>query len=114
MFASLMPFDFILDEKNERSKQVIRTKVVEYMQRAEKLKVYCAYVLLFLSLLLVTLYFDASSSRPFSKSKREETPRRRFRNPEAVARVVAAKAKRMARMTIQRRPSSEVHWRAPS
>ena len=27
------------DEKNDRSKQVIRGKVVEYMQRAEKLKV---------------------------------------------------------------------------
>lgn len=28
-----------VDEKNDRSKQVIRGKVVEYMQRAEKLKV---------------------------------------------------------------------------
>ncbi len=51
MYVPLLPFYFTLtfltcgtcacaDEKNERSKQVIRAKLKDYIDRAEKLKAY--------------------------------------------------------------------------
>lgn len=82
------------DEKNERSKQVIRGKVVEYMQRAEKLKV-CANCVCRLSSL------THAERRPSWRSRRA-TPRRNYRSPAAAATVAAARIRARVTTTLRR------------